>query len=443
MRARLLQLFDRLRASYWFIPSLMSGLAVLLAVLTSWLDQQVGEAWIEAIDWIEPNRPGGARDVLSAVASSMITVAGVVFSITVAAVVYASGQHGPRLLTNFMRDRGNQVTLGTFIATFLYCLLVLRTVRDPEAGATEGGFVPHIGLFVALGLAVCSIAVLVYFIHHVPQSIHVSRVVADIGRQLRRMTARRFSTELGRAARGDAPEPDFEEGARPLEALEPGYLQAVDDDALLRLARRYDLVLRLHVRPGDFVRPGLVLADVYPAERADERVLRRLHRAFAWGDRRTPMQDLLFLVDELVEIAARALSSGINDPMTAVTCLDWLATGAAALAGRPDPPSERHDAEGSLRVLTRPVTFAEYAEAAFAQLRAYVATDRIAALHMMDTLGALAEPALPASARSVLRGQAQALMEAAEVLLQEPRSLEALRRRHQATMARLRDGKDG
>jgi uncharacterized membrane protein len=201
MHARFIQFLDQLRASYWFIPSLMSVGAVVLAFGTAAVDHALGPEWIYEVEWLQANRPSGARDVLSAIASSMITVAGVVFSITVASVVYASAQHGPRLLTNFMRDRGNQITLGTFIATYLYCLLVLRTVR--ESGEPEGldeeiaAFVPHVGLFVGLFLAVCSIAVLVYFIHHVPRSIHISNVIADIGRELRGMIEKRFPERIG------------------------------------------------------------------------------------------------------------------------------------------------------------------------------------------------------------------------------------------------------
>ncbi|RYD18366.1 MAG: DUF2254 domain-containing protein, partial [Lysobacteraceae bacterium] len=167
MKSRFLRVGDKLSASYWFVPTIMAFAAVVLAMAMIALDGYAGSAWMQHVSWLYAAHPNGARQMLSSIGGSMITVAGTVFSVTIAAVVYASGQYGPRLLTNFMRDRGNQVTLGTFIATFLYCLVVLRTIRS----ANESGgysFVPNIALLVAVALAICSIAVLIFFIHHVP-----------------------------------------------------------------------------------------------------------------------------------------------------------------------------------------------------------------------------------------------------------------------------------
>ena len=127
MKIEIRRFLDKLGASYWFVPSVMALLAVLLAVGMILLDTYEGSQWMDTVPWLYAARPSGARSLLSSIGGSMITVAGTVFSVTIAAVVYASGQYGPRLLTNFMKDRGNQFTLGTFIATYLYCLLILRT----------------------------------------------------------------------------------------------------------------------------------------------------------------------------------------------------------------------------------------------------------------------------------------------------------------------------
>jgi uncharacterized membrane protein len=142
----------------------MALLAILLGALMIWVDVRLGSNWIKGVSWYQQIRADGAREVLSTIAGSMVTVAGVVFSITIVALSYASSQYGPRVLTNFMSDRGNTITLGTFIATFLYSLMVLRTIRG---GDDE--FVPQYSVIVAMLLAVCSIGVLIYFIHHVPQ----------------------------------------------------------------------------------------------------------------------------------------------------------------------------------------------------------------------------------------------------------------------------------
>jgi uncharacterized membrane protein len=263
--------------------------------------------------------------------------------------VQASGQYGPRLLTNFMSDRGNQLTLGTFIATYLYCLLVLRTVRSPEEGGGVG-FVPNVALLIAVALAICSVAVLIFFIHHVPSRIHINSVIEDVGQRLLAGIDERFPRFIGDPRPDDASrpvvpavfggEPDGEGSARlrPIRARGTGYLQVVDDGTLLARASKHDLVLRLHYQPGDFVHDGRALLEAWPEHRCDDETAEALRGAFAVDARRSALQDLRFLIDELVEIAARALSPGVNDPFTAVTCLDWMGAALSELAVR-DLPS--------------------------------------------------------------------------------------------------------
>lgn len=399
MKAGLLRLADQLRQSYWFLPSLMALAAVLLAGGMVWLDSYEGSGWMDRLPWLYASRPSSARQLLSAIGGSMVTVAGTVFSVTIAAVVYASGQYGPRLLSNFMRDRGNQVTLGTFIATFLYCLIVLRTIRSPEE--TGGaGFVPNLAVLVALLLAVCSIAVLIFFIHHVPSRLHINSVIEDIGRRLIREVAHRFPEPIGNAPE-TVPDPDDPSlppafrrhgtGERAaVEAHDTGYVQVIDDNALLRLAREHDLVCRLQYGPGDFIHAGRALLEVAPPERCDDRLAARLRDTFAVGAQRTALQDLRFLMDEIVEIAARALSPGVNDPFTAVTCLDWLGAALSDLCGRALPSHLRVDGAGAVRVIAHPFTFATFLDRSFGALLQHTAADTVAALHYLATLGEIA-----------------------------------------------------
>ena len=180
---------EDIRASYWFLPTLLAFAGLTLGLALVIVDSRLGDAWLGRYEWFYGSRPEGARAMLSTIAGSTITVAGVVFSITLAAVTYASGQFGPRLLGNFMRDRGNQATLGVFIGTYLYCLVVLRTIRSAEeisadtAGAVRDAFVPHLAMFGGLALAIASTAVLIYFVHHVTSGIHINNVIARVGRQ--------------------------------------------------------------------------------------------------------------------------------------------------------------------------------------------------------------------------------------------------------------------
>ena len=402
--ANILNLLQRLRESYWFVPTLMAFAAVLLAGGMIWLDTVKDSQWMDRIAWLYASRPSGARQVLSSIGGSMITVAGTVFSVTIAAVVYASGQYGPRLLSNFMRDRGNQVTLGTFIATFLYCLIVLRTIRSPEE---SGGqiFVPNFALLVAVLLAICSIAVLIYFIHHVPSTIHINSVIEDIGERLLDEVDRRFPTFIGKGpAEGDDPADmaqvpatfrrgaDVREGRnrQPIDAERTGYIQIVDDEALLREARNHDLVLRMQYQPGDFVHAGRTLVEAWPPAQCDDAATRAIRAAFSVGARRSAIQDMRFLIDELVEIGARALSPGTNDPFTAVTCLDWLGAAMSALVGRRLPSRLRLDEDGDLRAMAHPVTFENILERSFGALMPYCAADMVTALRYVRALGEVA-----------------------------------------------------
>lgn len=386
LRVRLIALVEDVRDSYWFVPGLMAvgGLAAGLGLVL--LDARLGEAWLGRFEWFYGSRPEGARAVLSTIASSTITVAGVVFSITLAAVTYASGQHGPRLLTNFQRDRGNQLTLGTFIATFLYCLIVLRTIRSAEeASADSGGaireaFVPHLAVYGAIGLAIASIAVLVYFVHHVTDSIHINNVVARIGRQLLD-DIERLPTE----APATRSIPDLEDPFH-IGSTETGYVEAADDKALRDVAERFDLQIRRIGRAGDFVTCGQPLVAVVPAASVEPAVAAACRSAFAFGRKRTSFQDFRFGIDELVEIAARALSPGINDPFTAIACVDWLGAAITLLSDREAPVGVLTDESGVVRVIAEPLGFDSYVIAAFGQLRFYVSADPNAKAHTVRTL---------------------------------------------------------
>ncbi|MGI8610887.1 MAG: DUF2254 domain-containing protein [Sphingomicrobium sp.] len=435
MRGHFFRLIESLRASYWFVPSVMALLAIVLGAVVVWLDSGPIVGLLDGLGWYQKAKPDGAHQVLSTIAGSMITVAGVVFSITIVAIAYAASQYGPRILSNFMSDRGNQVTLGTFIATFVYCLVVLRTIR----GGDEGEFVPQMAVMVGLGLALCSIAVLIYFIHHVPNSIHINNVVARIGKQLLRSVDDRFPAQVGDPPDEDEPVPEkfsagehaLEEGAgaKPVYARTNGYIQAVDDEALMDVACDKDLILRLHHIPGDYLFEGERLVSAWPADRADEATCDALRRGYSVGNNRTPSQDILFLVDELVEIAARALSSGVNDPYTAITCLDWLGAAVAQMGRRRMPSPRRVDRQGTVRVIAVPDSYAGFVERGFGRMRPYVARDVTAALHMLDTLAQVSARCRPFDRSQLLAAQAETLLALAEQELHGP-SLERVRERY-------------
>lgn len=400
MWTRFVSYWDSIRSSYWFIPALMSLGAIILSTLTvefdAYFDPSV-PTWLESFF---KNQPDGARAVLSTIAGSMITVAGVVFSITLVSLSTAAAQYGPRLLTNFMRDTTNQITLGTFIATFLYCLLVLRAVQNapPDANDIEAAyFVPHVALLVGIGFSLCSIAVLIRFIHHVPQSIHISLVTTSIGKELCERVAKRFPESLGKDAESKKDGYDMDKVPKalrnPIEndlitiaSKASGYVRLIDTESLMDAAASNDIFLRLAKRPGDFVFPGEALVYLPPDTSISEEVSDNIRRVFTIGDKRTPFQDIRFLVQELVEIAARALSPGVNDPITAIACLNWLAAAQVQLAAQDEPESIRHDHNNIPRIYAEPLTSSQLMELGFGKLRTYIAADPITSEAALELL---------------------------------------------------------
>ncbi|HET7314185.1 DUF2254 domain-containing protein [Salinisphaera sp.] len=427
--AKLIKLWNDLRSSFWFLPTIMSIGAALLSLGLTRADIALGAGWMHDLPWIFKIQASGARGLLSAVAGSMIGVAGVTFSITIAALAYTTSTLGPRLLTNFMDDPGNQFTLGTFLSTFVYCLLLLRTI---QSGDEPGGvFIPYLALSFAMVMAFASIAVLIYFIHHITVSLHVSHVVADVARDLD--AALEKDQQYSRIA-SDQPlaylPADFTETAVAVRAKRDGYIQNLGYGGLVRQAVDHDLVLRLELGPGDFVGEGQTLLWAWPPARLDDGVIGGLHDAYALGPQRTKSQDIRFLVNELVEIAARALSPAMNDPYTAMGCLDWLCAALNRLA-RSDIVSMHHfDSDGVLRLWASAFNFESLALAIFDQLRPYFAADRNAAEHMLDCIGQVGEFARRADQRRLMRDFADALSEAAVAAMPSGRDRRAIEYAH-------------
>jgi len=420
--ARLRSLWLDVNASYWFYPALFTLVAVGLALLTITIDRHGVSDALARLAFVDLARPDGARSVLNVIAGSMIGVASTVFSITIAAVVYASGSYGPRLLINFMEDRGNQLSLATFIATFVYAVMVLRVVRDARDAVGDPGFVPQLSLVVATGLMLISIAVLVYFLNHIPASIRINSVLEGIGRRLTKEVRDRFPHE------GSASEPVEADDGQILSATASGYIQIIDFRGLDDLAEKYECRITLKLRPGDFVHPDVGLATVLGCT-LDEKLAGKIRDCFSLGGMRTPAQDIEFLIDELVEIALRALSPGINDPFTAVTAMHWLASATAELGRRdlcegPDRGDYRPD-----RVVPLGDNFAHFLRRGFGSMRAAVATSPIAAAQFLDALLGVASALPSAERRTLLRREAERLMEQARLALAGP-SREELEERY-------------
>jgi uncharacterized membrane protein len=432
--ARLTALWDRLRTSYWFVPTLMTAGAVVLSFASVHLDGQVNAKWVRTVGWIWAGSPEGARQVLSTIAGSMITVAGVAFSITIVALTLASTQFGPRLLRSFVRDLGNQVVLGTFVSTFVYCLLVLRTVR----GGDGAEFVPYVSVTLGVAFALTSLGVLIYFIHHVATAIQAESLIAAVAGELEDAIEEMFPERLGDP--GPEPREEVPETAPEGEAVRArhsGYLQGVDEEELMEIACEHGLVLHLCLVPGRFASAGGTLVEASPPGLVDDGVADRIRAAFLLGRRRTPTQDAEYAVHQLVEIAVRALSPSVNDPFTSMTCLDWLGAALSELAGRKIPSPFRYDGQGRLRVIAEGPDFGAMADAAFNQIRQYGRGSVSVILRLLDTIAAVGGRARRPEDRACLRMHAEKAAQDASATLVNERDRREVEERHAATLRAL------
>ncbi|MDQ3026228.1 MAG: DUF2254 domain-containing protein [Pseudomonadota bacterium] len=379
-----------IRSSLWFVPTMMVGGSIVLAVVLVEADQRYRFQWAEAYPLLFGAGAAGSRGMLSTIAGSMITVAGVTFSLTIAALVTASGQYTSRILRNFMRDRRNQLVLGSFVGIFSYCLVVLRTIR----GGDETTFVPSLAVFAGLLLALGGIGVLVFFIHHIATSIQASTIIARITVETFKAMDRVYPAPQG--AGGDAARDAgaVQGGARSIvESDSMGYVQGVETGAILALAQELEATVSLEVLAGDFVAESTPLMTVRAAKPLEERQLRAFRAAITVREFRTIDQELGFGIRQLVDIALKALSPGINDTTTAVMCIDHLGAVIARLAPR-DMPTHMRSKDGRVRLATRGPRFEDFLDGAFDQVRGNLSRDGIAIAHLIRAIAATASRTL-------------------------------------------------
>lgn len=438
MQSRVQNLWERLHTSYWFLPTVMVILAIGFSAATLALDHALEEKWANSQEWFWSGGAEGARALLSTIADSMMGAATVAFSITVVALTLATSQFGPRLLRNFMRDTGNQVVFGTFVGTFVYCLLILRAVRG---GESEVVFLPHVSITCALVLALLGIAVLIYFIHHIASSLQAGNVVATVGEELMAGIARIYPEDLGEEPPNGASEPrlpdDFDERRFDVRATESGYVQTIAVDGLVEIAAANDLIIRLATAPGDFVSPDLVVAHAWPPDRCDARVAREIAASVLLGEIRTPTQDVEHGVHQLVEIAVRALSPSINDPSTASMCIDRLGAGLIQVAQRRLPSPHRYDRRCNLRVIAPMTTFRRITDAAFDAIRQYGGGSVAILIRLLDTIGQVAPFVRSAEDTRTLRAHAALIEEDGGSCVKNSRDLDRVREHYHEAIAAL------
>lgn len=432
------KLWDSLHSSYWFLPTVMSVSAIALA-LTMLVIDRVPNSALKQVGWIYTGGPDGARALLSAVASSMMTVAATAFSITIIALQLAASNFGPRLLRNFMQDTGNQIVLGTFIGTFIYCLVILRTVRGEDYAL----FVPQLSVTVGIILAIASVGVLIYFIHHASTIIQASHVISGVSHDLDDAIERLFPEQIGHSIKSRPYQPiveipaNFESDAWVVKASKTGYLQAIDNQELLKISCKHNLLLRLQFRPGQFIVRDSPLVLVYPDKHLFVKIAKCLNDAFIVGDERNEQQDVEFPINQLVEVALRAISPAVNDPFTAIRCIDRLGAGLSRLAQKDFPSPYRYDSKGNLRVIAEGVTFAALVDAAFNQIRQYSRSDAAVTIRMLEAIATISSYTCDPKHRAVLHRHAEMIFRGSRDGLPEELDRQAVERQYDNVIAKL------
>lgn len=410
---KLRQIWGDLRSSFWFTPSLIVVGSIVFAAALIEADSAGSARWLAQWPRLFGAGAEGARQMLSTLAGSMMTVMGITFSMTLLALALASSQYTSRILRNFMRSRITQVTLGIFAGIFVYCLIVLRTIRGGDAE-----FVPSLAVFFAFFMALGGVGVLIFFIHHIASSIQASNIIASIAHETIAAIDRLFPEKPGHGP-GEAEGQD--QVLRSLDkrtwyavpAAVSGYIQSVDNDALLGLARDTKTIVRMGHGVGAFVVQDAALASLALTYPPDQETIAALNGAYSISRHRTIEQDPAFGIRQIVDMALKALSPGVNDTSTAVICVDYLTAILARLAVRHFSPSHRYEGE-ALRVIAIVPTFEGLLAEAFDQIRCSAEGNVAIMARMLGAIDTIASLTVSPCRRRALDEQVQWIADLAD-----------------------------
>ena len=406
------------------------GLAVLLSLSLVSLDNSLNlsqEGWIK---FFIVNSSDAARSILSTISGAMIGVAGTVFSITLVALTLASSQFGPRLIKNFMYVRLNQVVLGSYIATYLYCLLVLNAIKDIN-GYT---FIPSISILIAMLAAIVNIVLLIIFIHQIATSIQADKVISDISDLISKQVESLFPEKMGDKLKEKK---DIDEDAAiseyhksiSIKSPSSGYLQYIDSEALLSLVENNDSLFKLKHRPGSFLVKDGEIGVIYTKVDWEEESINELLSQFVFGKTRTSQQDLEYSIHQMVEIASRALSPGVNDPYTAIACINNLTATMCKLAQAEFPSKYRVDEDGELRVIADVLDFEGVLDAAFNQIRQFSVGSTSVIIRLVEALNTIQGFTTQDYRKKVIIKHVEMIMRLGKETIKEKNDLDDLKKR--------------
>ncbi len=417
---RFIRFWIELRSSLWFVPGLMIAASITLALVLVEVDSRIGNDWTSRYPLLFGVGVDGSRGMLTAIASSMLTVAALVFTLTLNAVNQASGQFTPRIFRNFLRDRANQFVLGYFVSVFAYCLVVLRTIRSGD----EANFVPSIAVVTGLLLALGGIVVLIFFIHHIAASLQISNIIGEIVEETKKSINRLFPDEVGSPVPDDDDIADIADDADKEDWIKvasdrSGYIQLVDVDDLADFAAENACVVRMEAAVGEFVGTGSRIVSVLPSAglELENDKLGELNDLFVIARDRTIEQDVGYGLRQLVDIALKALSTGVNDTTTAVNCIENLGELIGELASK-DFPEKKRVANAKELIIVKAPTFTDFVVSAFDQIRISGKGNSAVFMKLASAIELAAGRTDSRSRRSALRSQLILTAEFAEMTLE-------------------------
>jgi uncharacterized membrane protein len=395
--------WDRMKVSFWFAPVVMSLGAILLAWLMFWLDGQIPNEVLQESRLVLTGTPGEIRAWLIGMASTILATAGVVFTLLTLPLSTVAAQYGSRLLRVFLGDRTTQFVLGTFVATFVYCLAAALSIPPPTV-EPEG---PQITVTVGLFLMLATFSSLILLVQHISTMLQAPNIAAAAGIELRDVVQAEMPEQVMSGAdckqgAGILPDSLMEKDGYPILVQHTGYIQYIDPQYILTLAQEHNLVIHQLRKPGDIVWHNERVALVWPAAKVDEELDRQLRNAFRIGNGRTPTQDVAYAFNQLVEMAVRAMSPAINDPFTAMTCLDHIGEGLMLFLMQGEKSPCYYDQDHQLRLILEPVTFTELLSGAFDMLRHASCDNASVLLHMLKVISDISQGAASPEVRQEL-----------------------------------------
>lgn len=417
---------DKLRTSLWFVPSLIVIGSVILANGMLYLDLHLPHNWWKGVHWLKSMldvRLGGATATLQAVGGSIITIAGVVFSITIAAMTLAAGQYTSRVLRNFIRDRANQAVLGIFLGIFVYCLLIMRSL----SGISENSHAPPLAMLMTLVLAFVGVATLIFFIHHIARSLQATSIVAAIAESALPSIDRHFPDRFEPTKEDDVDvsPPTGGHHVR-IRSKCSGYITGIDFDDLVKATDACDGLVRVRRAPGFFITEGEAIAELQSGGMVDDEVIDAIRSAWSFSAQRTLENDPGYGLRQLVDVALKALSPGVNETTTGVMCVNWVGVILARMSGRRLPP-QIVTSDKRVRVLTHAPRMDDFIKLGLDQIRRNAIGNVAVLKRMLEVLLVLADgPGGRVSRQAILR-QTEAIEAVLENTISWPPDAEPLR----------------